>query len=61
MNKKLKIAYWVMMALLAAVCIVDIALANYLGAAISGISVAWLAVSYVLAKTICEQEAEIKD
>lgn len=61
MNKKLKIAYWVVGALAAIVCIVDIALANYLGAAISGISVAWLAVSYVLAKTICEQKAEIKD
>lgn len=61
MNKKLKIAYWVVGAFAAIVCIVDIALAKYLGAAISGISVVWLAVCYVLAKTICEREAEIKD
>lgn len=61
MNKKLKIAYWVMMALLAVVCIVDIATAKYLGAAISGVSHVWLVVCYVLAKTICEQKAEIKD
>lgn len=61
MNKKLKIAYWVVGALTAIVCIVDIATAKYLGAAISGVSVAWLAVCYVLAKTICEQEAYIKD
>lgn len=61
MNKKLKIAYWVVGALTAIVCIVDIATAKYLGAAISGISVVWLAVCYVLAKTICEREAEIKD
>lgn len=61
MNKKIKIAYWIIGALTAIVCIVDIALAKYLGAAISGISVGWLAVCYVLAKTICEREAEIKD
>lgn len=61
MNKKIKIAYWVMMALLAVVCIVDIAMACYFGATISGISLVWLIICYVLAKAICEQEAEIKD
>ena len=61
MNKKLKIAYWVVGAFAAIVCIVDIALANYLGAAISGVSVVWLAVCYVLVKTVCEQDAYIKD
>lgn len=61
MNKKIKIAYWIIGALTAIVCIVDIATAKYLGAAISGVSLAWLFVCYVLAKTICEQEAHIKD
>ena len=61
MNKKLKIAYWVVGALAAIVCIVDIALANYLGAAISGVSVVWLAVCYAQSKQICEQNAHIKD
>lgn len=61
MNKKLKIAYWVVMGLLAAVCIVNIIKDCHLCVAISGVSVVWLAVCYVLAKTICEQEAEIKD
>lgn len=61
MNKKLKIAYWAMMALLAVVCIVDIATARYFSATISGVSLVWLVACYVLAKTICEQTAEIKD
>ena len=61
MDKKLKIAYWIVGVLTAIVCIVDIATAKYLGAAISGISTVWLVVCYVLAKTICEQEAHIKD
>lgn len=61
MNKKIKIAYWVVMALLAVVCIVDIATARYFSATISGVSLVWLVVCYVLVKTICEQEAEIKD
>lgn len=54
MNKKLKITYWVVMALNAVVCIVDIATACYFGAVITGVSLVWLAVSYVLVKTICE-------
>lgn len=61
MNKKIKIAYLVVGALTAIVCIVDIATAKYLGTAISGVSLVWLFVCYVLAKTICEQVAEIKD
>lgn len=61
MSNKLKFAYFAMMAINGIICIVDIATAKYLGAAISGVSVAWLAVCYVLAKTICEQTAEIED
>lgn len=61
MNKKIKIAYWIIGALTAIVCIVDIATAKYLGAAISSVSLVWLFVCYVLTKTICEQEAHIKD
>lgn len=61
MNKKLKFCYFAVMALLAVVCIVDIATARNLCAAISGVSVFWVGVCYVLAKAICEQEAEIKD
>lgn len=61
MNKKLKIAYWVVMALLAVVCIVDIATARYFSATISGVSLVWLVVCYVLAKTICEQAIHIKE
>lgn len=61
MNKKLKIAYWGVMALLAVVCIVDIAMARYFGATISGISLVWLIICYVLAKTICEQAIHIEE
>lgn len=61
MNKKIKIAYLVVWVLTTIVCIVDIATAKFISAAISGVSLVWLFVCYVLAKTICEQVAEIKD
>lgn len=61
MNKKLKITYWVVMALNAVVCIVDIAMAYYFGAVITGVSLAWLAVSYVLVKKICELTTHINE
>ena len=61
MDKKIKIAYWIIWVLTAIVCIVDTVRAKYLGAAISGTSAIWLVVCYILAKTICKQEADIKD
>lgn len=61
MNKKIKIAYWVIGALNAIVCIVDIATANYWGAALSGITLIWLGSNYMLAKIIGEQDAHIKE
>jgi hypothetical protein len=56
MNKKLKIAYWVVMTLNAVVCIVDIATARFFGAAISGASLIWLGVCYFLADLISQQD-----
>lgn len=61
MNKKLKIAYWVTMALLAAVCIVNIIKDCHLCVAISGISLVWLALCYMLARVICTQGKTIKE
>jgi cell division protein FtsL len=61
MNKKFKITYWVVMALNAAVCIVDIATARYFGAAFAGVTVIWLFVCYLLANTVYQQETLIDD
>ena len=61
MDKKTKIAYWVVMTLNAVVFIVDIATAYYFGAVITGVSLAWLAVSYVLVKKICVLATHIEE
>ena len=46
MSKKMKIAFFVAMALNAILCIVDVATANYTGAILTGVTVAWLGISY---------------
>lgn len=61
MNKKIKIAYWVVMTLNVVVCIVDIAMARYGGAALSGMTLIWLAVCYMLSKINSEQESLINE
>lgn len=61
MNKKTKIAYWVVMALIAVMCIVDIATACYFGAVITGVSLVWLTVSYVQVKKICKLATHINE
>lgn len=60
MNKKLKIAYWVVMALNAIVFVVDIITANFFEAILPGFSIIWLFICYRLAKTICEQDSLIE-
>ena len=61
MNKKFKIAYWAMITINAVICIVDIITARYFGAAMAGITVLWLLVSYMQSNTICQQEILIND
>lgn len=61
MNKKFKIAYWAMIAINAVICIVDIITARYFGAALVGITVLWLFVSYMQSNTICQQGILIND
>lgn len=61
MNKKLKIAYWVVMTLNAVVCVVDIITARYFGAAFAGITVIWLFACYLLGNTVYQQETLIDD
>lgn len=61
MKKKFKIVYWAVMGLNAVVCIVDIAMARYFGAALSGLSLIWLSVCYLLVNIICQQETLIDD
>lgn len=56
MNKKLKIAYWVVMTLNAVVCVVDIITARYFGAAFAGVTVIWLFACYLLGNTVYQQE-----
>lgn len=57
MGKKMKIAYFVVMALNAVLCIVDVATTNYTGAILTGVTVAWLFISYKLTRLI-EMEVE---
>lgn len=61
MNRKLKIAYWVVMALNAIVLVVDIITANYFGAAMAGFTIIWLVVCYCLVSLICQQDAMIDE
>ena len=61
MNKKTKIAYWVVMTLNAVVFIVDIATARYFAAVIVGASSIWLFLCYLLANTVYQQETLIDD
>lgn len=61
MGKKMKIAYFVVMALNAVLCIVDVAITNYTGAILTGVTVAWLFISYKLTRLIEDAQALIDD
>lgn len=61
MNRKLKIAYWVVMALNAIVLVVDIIATNFFGAAMAGITIIWLVVCYCFVSLICQQDAMIDE
>lgn len=52
MGKKMKIAFFVVVALSAILCIVDVATTNYTGAILTGVTVAWLGISYKLTRLI---------
>lgn len=56
MNKKIKIAYLVLIAINAVICIVDIIIARYAGAILSGISVLYLIGCYLLINLVAEQD-----
>lgn len=61
MNKKIKIAYLVLIAINAVICIVDIIIARYGGAILSGISVLYLIIGcYLLINIIAEQDKLIE-
>lgn len=61
MGKKMKIAFFVVMALNAILCIVDVATTNYTGAILTGVTVAWLFISYKLTRLIEDAQALIDD
>lgn len=61
MNRKLKIAYWVVMALNAIVFVVDIITANYFDAVLPGFSIIWLFICYRLAEIIYAQDFLIEE
>lgn len=52
MGKKMKIAFFVVMALNAILCIVDVATTNYTGAILTGVTVAWLFISHKLIRLL---------
>lgn len=52
MNKKMKIAYYVVMALNTILCIVDLATANYTGAILTGVTVAWMIINLKLIRLL---------
>lgn len=60
MNKKIKIAYLVLIAINAIICIVDIIIARYVGAILSGISVLYLIGCYLLINLVAEQDKLIE-
>ena len=61
MSKKMKIAYLGVMALNAVLCIVDVAITDYTGAILSGVTVAWLFISYKLTRLIEDAQVLIDD
>lgn len=61
MGKKMKIAFFVVIALNAILCIVDVATTNYTGAILTGVTVAWLGISYKLTRLIEDAQALIDD
>ena len=61
MSKKMKIAFFVVMALNAVLCIVDVATTNYTGAILTGVTVAWLFISYKLTRLIEDAQVLIDD
>ena len=57
----MKIAFFVVIALNAILCIVDVATTNYTGAILTGVTVAWLFISYKLTRLIEDAQALIDD
>lgn len=60
MNKKLKIAYFVVMAITGTLCVVDIVAGKYVWATFNGINLAWLINAYFLARNLLEAVADIQ-
>lgn len=61
MKKKINIAYYIVIALNAVVCIVDIATARYFGAAILSLTTIWLFLCFSLTKLIWKKDALINE
>ena len=61
MGKKMKIAYFVVMVLNAVLCIVDVAITDYTGAILTGVTVVWLVISYKLTRLIEDAQVLIDD
>lgn len=59
MNKKLKFAYFVMMAICGIICIADIVFAKWMAAVFMGTTVLWLFNTYRLVSTNCDCIAEL--
>lgn len=59
MNKKLKIAYFAMMAICGIICIADIVIAKWMAAVFMGTTVLWLFNTYRLVSTNCDCIAEL--
>lgn len=61
MDKKMKIAFYGVIALNAVLCIVDMATANFTGAILTGATVAWLIISYKLVRLVEDAQVLIDD
>lgn len=60
MDKKLKFAYFALMAINGIMCVVDIIMSNYTGATVCGITLAWLINTYFLADNLHLALADIE-
>ena len=60
MSKKMKIAYFVMMAITGTLCVVDIIAGKYVWAAFNGINLVWLINAYFMERDLLEAYAGIQ-
>ena len=60
MSKKMKIAYFVVMAITGTLCVVDIVAGKYVWAIFNGINLAWLINAYFMARNLLEAYADIQ-